>query len=147
MNTQNLSPKMVEALSKLSVKEFRYHTDVGLKLIILQQLKKRGLVESTTIHGIYPDTSVKIKWRLLPMKNQRDWINEHREFVGKKVYLIDFDKFLKDKKLTVEKLAQLIEYTFDGTIKMLGRGSIKISTFKKLKVHYQDLDSYKKIIK
>jgi hypothetical protein len=143
----NLTPKMLEAISKLSEFSYKYHEEINIKLVVLQALKKRGLVESMCFHGVYPETYKKIKWRLLPMKNKTEWIKKHREFVGKKVFLIDFNKFLKDKKLTVEELSKIISYTFDGTMKMLERGTIKLSTYNKLKELHSDLDKYKKDVR
>lgn len=133
---KNLTAKMKKALVALSDKKFKTVEELGVQWAVLHALKKRKLVESTTIRSGFPDVKVETKWRRLPDAVDNKWIKDFKEFVGKKTYIFDFKNFMKDYGLTVEQLSKTIGYTFDGTIKMLNRGTLKISTLDKLKAIY-----------
>lgn len=140
---ERLSENMLIALSRLSDKEFLSADEIGLNQTTLQCLKKRNLVESKLEHGTFNNLIPKIKWRLLPMtKKEKKWIDTYREFVGKKIYSFNFNKFFKDTNITVEKFAELIGYTVDGVIKMIQRGTIKIKTYEVLEQHFNNLNKY-----
>lgn len=146
-NTDKLTSNMKLALTKLSDKKYKTAKEIGVQLNVLHSLKNRKLIESQTIHTGFPNVRVEIRWRRLPNVIDNAWIKDFKEFIGKKTFVFNFKEFMKDKNITVEELSKIVGYTFDGTIKMLNRGTIKLSTLSKIRIIYPQIDNYKKIIK
>lgn len=65
------------------------------------------------------------------MSNKRPvaWVNRH---MRSGMVHLDFDRFLTDRKWTVERLAIAIGYSDRGTMKMLQRGTIKMYIVRQL---------------
>lgn len=63
------------------------------------------------------------------------WVE--KRIVNKTLIPFDFQRFMKDFKLTFEDLQESLDYSVSGTAKLLLRGTIKISKIKELETKYE----------